>query len=145
MAQRREGSRPRDPRFLEGSRFVSWQPFRIAAGGSRELPSVCHAGRMRLAKPLIRKAALELLSSGAVLGSRLLPTYRAANLQSGSPPGLGRLVRAKRLQTLPGSFLTQLPQLPQTSPDRCRFLGFRTFQKRRDLTSILRIEHCQPM
>jgi hypothetical protein len=111
---------------------------------------------MRLAKPLIRKAALELPSSGAVLGSRLstpkafggCQTYRAAKLQSGSPPGLGRLVRAKRLQTLPGSFLTQLPQLPQlpqTSPDRCRFLGFRTFQKRRDLTSILRIELGQPM
>ena len=94
MAQRREGSRPRDPRFLEGSRFVSWQLFRIAAGGSRELPSVCPAGRMRLAKPLIRKAALELPSSGAVLGSRLstpkafggcqlteLPSYKAAPLQ----------------------------------------------------------------
>jgi hypothetical protein len=34
-----------------------------------------------------------------VSGSRLLQNDRAAILKSGSPPGLGQLVRAERLQT----------------------------------------------
>ena len=34
-----------------------------------------------------------------VSGSRLLQNGRAAILESGSPPGLGQLVRAERLQT----------------------------------------------
>ena len=34
-----------------------------------------------------------------VPGSRLLQNHRAAILESGSPPGLGQLVRAERLQT----------------------------------------------
>jgi hypothetical protein len=34
-----------------------------------------------------------------VSGSRLLQNHRAAILESGSPPGLGQLVRAERLQT----------------------------------------------
>src|ERR1700733_3093607 len=48
----------------------------------------------------------------AVPGSRLLPNRRAAPLQSGSPPGVGRLLRVACLQTFLGSFLTlQAPQI----------------------------------
>jgi hypothetical protein len=37
-------------------------------------------------------------------GSRLLQNDRAAILESGSPPGLGQLVREERLQTYPVHF-----------------------------------------
>jgi hypothetical protein len=37
-------------------------------------------------------------------GFRWLQNHRAASLESGSPPGLGQLVRAERLQTYPVQF-----------------------------------------
>jgi hypothetical protein len=27
---------------VEGSRFIAWQFYRLAAGGSRKLPTICH-------------------------------------------------------------------------------------------------------
>jgi hypothetical protein len=42
---------------LEGSRFVGWQFYPMAAGGSRELSGVRHAGRMRSEEAPIWKAA----------------------------------------------------------------------------------------
>ena len=35
------------PQGLEGSRFARWQLYRMAAGGSRELPIACCAVRAR--------------------------------------------------------------------------------------------------
>jgi hypothetical protein len=76
---------------VEGSRFVGWQVYRYAAGGSRELPSVFPLVQ-RLGNKIRIEGVRETIDRGksrAVPGSRLLPTYRPGNLQSGSPPGPG--------------------------------------------------------
>jgi hypothetical protein len=47
---------PSRPQRLEGSRFVRWQFYRAAAGGSRELPSASHT-RNVVAEPADLEAA----------------------------------------------------------------------------------------
>ena len=84
-------ARPREgehaPR-LEGSRFIRWQIYGYAAGGSRELPRIRHVPRrfvfgtrrVHSGRPGRSRARW------VIRGSRLLHTHRSANLQSGSPP-----------------------------------------------------------
>jgi hypothetical protein len=64
-----------------------WQFYQMAAGGSRERPSVMlslTASAPEVADTYPNDRAAQLRD---VLGSRLLLPYRAAELQSGSPPG----------------------------------------------------------
>jgi hypothetical protein len=111
LEQRRE-RRERGER-LEGSRFVVRQFYMLAAGGSRELPSVC---------PFLASAAFwcrrnKTRTPGdnggprAIPGSRLLPTDRTAALQSGSPPGVRRVPDVPGVPGTPGVPRPLLPHL----------------------------------
>jgi hypothetical protein len=91
----------------------------MAAGGSRELPNVCHSAGTGLEQPAICPAAVELPSFGAVLGSRLLPIYGAAKLQRGSPPGPGSLVASSVCKTLSGLISGIAAPLPFKSSPAC--------------------------
>jgi len=65
-------------RGLEGSRFVAWQLYRLAAGGSRERLDV-----RQLYGPLYRHNTIEAMGKTlrwVIPGSRLLTTGRAAIL-----------------------------------------------------------------
>jgi len=99
---------PSHAQRLEGSRFVASQFYRMAAGGSREQPSVFFYMGGLCFDRIDQRVADRTAQPWAVPGSRLQPNRRAASLQSGSPPGAGRLLRAACLQTFlaPGS----LPQ-----------------------------------
>ena len=75
---------------LEGSRFVIRQLCNVAASGSRKRLSVMLsriASVLEVTGTCKNDRAAQLRN---VPGSRLLPNYKAAELQSGSPPGGGR-------------------------------------------------------
>jgi hypothetical protein len=90
---RARNRRPKNPvRYpcprLAGSRFAGLKVYRIAASGSREQPCVRQVYRVRF-----KKTIAGTLGDGrrrVILGSRLLPKYRASVRQSGSPPDVGR-------------------------------------------------------
>ena len=74
---------------LEGSRFLTRQLCKLRAGGSRERPSERQFYRPRPHRsPWAQSRSVEALR-WAIPGSRLLPSDRTAELQSGSPPGVG--------------------------------------------------------
>jgi hypothetical protein len=90
---------------LEGSRFCALQDLAAGAelrrpepqqsqlaGGSREQPSVIFL-QTTLFRSGSTRSTDRPASSWVVPGSRLLPSYRTATLQSGSPPSAGRLRR----------------------------------------------------
>jgi hypothetical protein len=67
----------RKPTALEGSRFVAWLLYGLAAGGSRERLDV-----RQLYGPLYRRNRTEAMGKTlrwVIPGSRLLATDRAAN------------------------------------------------------------------
>jgi hypothetical protein len=74
------------PERLEGSRFVAWQLYELV---SRRLPGTSR-GVAVLWAGLYPPHGIDALGKTlrwVIPGSRLLPTHRAAMLQSGSPPG----------------------------------------------------------
>jgi hypothetical protein len=83
--RRREGEHA--PR-LEGSRFISWQIYGYASGGSRKLPRIRHVPRLFVfgTRRVHSGHSGRSRARWVIRGSRLLHTHRTANLQSGSPP-----------------------------------------------------------
>jgi prepilin-type N-terminal cleavage/methylation domain-containing protein len=74
---------------LEGSRFLTRQLCKLIAGGSRERSSERQFYRPRPNRsPCAQSRRVEVLR-WAIPGSRLPPSDRTAELQSGSPPGVG--------------------------------------------------------
>ena len=97
----------RSPRALEGSRFSGWQLDRLAAGGSRERPRICH-GCWRfeyVCENRIKPDALGEASRWVIPGSRLLPTNRACQPTKRLPykaaPLQGRRSEAKTMAARP--------------------------------------------
>jgi tetratricopeptide (TPR) repeat protein len=77
--------RPNDR--LDGSRFITWQLCKLAAGGSRERLGAVQFHRLHANRSLSEQTRWAKALRWAIRGSRLQPSYRAAKLQSGSPPG----------------------------------------------------------
>jgi hypothetical protein len=78
--------RPRSRTSVDSNR----QLYRMAASGSRESPSLMFLSIASVSKVPDQRQTDRTAQSGAVPGSRLLPSDRTAALQSGSPPGRGR-------------------------------------------------------
>ena len=74
---------------LEGSRFAALQLCNLAASGSRERPSAAQLCRRHVNRSTSEQRRWVKASRWAAPGSRLLPSDRIAELQSGSPPGDG--------------------------------------------------------
>jgi hypothetical protein len=100
--------RPRPPNEHSGLACPAsgGEPLRKAAAlwdGSRRLPKATQDSPSLLMLPFFRGTICAdaglMRTRWVVPGSRLLQNHRAAILESGSPPGLGQLVRAERLQT----------------------------------------------
>src|SRR5580700_12100228 len=74
---------------LEGSRFVAWQLYKLAASGSRELPSAMFAHPVRLvrrrATTAIELRHVETFSGAACCQPMGLQCYKAAPLQLWAP------------------------------------------------------------
>ena len=83
MAQRRVIAQRRVmAQRLEGSRFIMWLLYPVAAGGSRKRPLVRRRPSVSedsAGRPARIQNAMGDSNSGVALGSRLLDTYRAAN------------------------------------------------------------------
>jgi len=77
------------PRWRERSRFVGWQFYPLAAGGSRKLSSEWQIYGPRGLCKNVRYRVSDGTGRWVILGSRLLHTYRTAGIQSGSPPAPG--------------------------------------------------------
>jgi len=77
-------------RAWRGAALQVGKLYQLAAGGSRELPSAIASPSASglILFPQTYSNASNHGRSWVVRGSRLLPTYRAAILKSGSPPGL---------------------------------------------------------
>jgi hypothetical protein len=74
----------------EGSRFTSRQRYDVAASGSpRTASGLCSSIAKGIGQLGTEPQGKNL--RWVIPGSRLLPTDRAATLQSGSPPGAPRL------------------------------------------------------
>jgi tetratricopeptide (TPR) repeat protein len=71
---------------LEGSRFIAWQLCKLAAGGSRERLGAVQSYRLHANRSLSEQTRWVKGLRWVIRGSRLQPSYRAAKLQSGSPP-----------------------------------------------------------
>jgi tetratricopeptide (TPR) repeat protein len=98
---------------LEGSRFVTKQLCKLAASGSRERPSAVQFYRASADQQPSEQNLWVNALRWVIPGSRLLPSDRTAELQSGSPPGPGPAT--PRLGTVPAAILCFLTLLPITA------------------------------
>ena len=101
---------------LEGSRFRRWQLYRLAAGGSRELPNAmfCPSRLFRAAEQrALELPHLETFAGAACSQPIELPVYKAAPLQAFGPLDTRRVcpsVFLPLLQALVRNFLNWTTQ-----------------------------------
>jgi hypothetical protein len=115
----------RTPNAWRGARL---RKMAVLSDGSRRLPGITQRTACRrsgLGRGTNLETPIELPSPGAVLGSRLLPTYRAAKLQSGLPDEASRSLRRRGEVWLPSRCWAPHPR-PAFTNFPGSFLNLRT-------------------